>query len=895
MLKKSFAAFILAVGVLTGALLPAAFAASDDGYGQTVFTQRGGDSFVLSGVSLSADDPDGFTKITPDDGNGVKTVNIPISGKPEYVKLEATLRIDTASQRNILIGNNNGSARNFILCFAPNLTIKYDEGQATDGETPTYNLGEEQNVVIYIRYGSGEGQACYSAEVNGVTICRNRALPALTQVNDLRIGVRAAAANNPSIFVKDVKVSVPQKMEIKSTSFDWRTHRLNVTKPIEIVFTTPQDEEKCKAVITMKKGDQTVDISVAADKNTVTVTPSEASSDGTYFDFDTDYTLKISAELTDSFNQKLSGEDISYTLHTVKRELCTDISFDGEASQPTAQLWAFNPTENELRGTLYLAVYDGNRMIALEKKPIVVPPSNGEVTENISKEITDFDAAAAFFIGDDGMHCGSAAFLNFVPPVCALEADAVTITSKKTGDGDEIADADYADDTLAFAEGAVNAKNKTELLIKATNENGDIIYISPVYTDENGVFTAEFDMQGTDIDIKMNITASGPGIENQASEALWYASPQTKAAIVSDINAAASAVDIESIITGETNRYAEKMNINLNRFSKNTYDVLFKLKNFGCYDEIYSAVQRSYNVLKAVNEAQWNERAALITTNADLISDNDERFDYFKELESEEQNKILKEMSGTYADFAELLKDLYAQTDIYKEGISTPAEKPENKKSNFNAGGGGTKTIAAPISGGSEAKTEENEKFTDLSNAQWAQTSIYFLLDKKIIAFPEDKQFRPEDCVTREEFVKMLAQMMGISLKSGELCFSDMEEDAWYTPYLTAAKEAGIITGNADGSFGVGQSITRQDMMVMARRGVAAMGKELKTAEKTETFSDENDISDYARDAIKNMTDAGIVNGMGDGRIAPRENLSRAQAAQVIYKMYININGGIAQ
>jgi len=49
-------------------------------------------------------------------------------------------------------------------------------------------------------------------------------------------------------------------------------------------------------------------------------------------------------------------------------------------------------------------------------------------------------------------------------------------------------------------------------------------------------------------------------------------------------------------------------------------------------------------------------------------------------------------------------------------------------------------------------------------------------------------------------------------------------------------------------------------------------------------FSDGASISPWARNAVAEMSQAGIVSGMGDGRFAPAEHATRAQAAAMLVR-----------
>ena len=53
--------------------------------------------------------------------------------------------------------------------------------------------------------------------------------------------------------------------------------------------------------------------------------------------------------------------------------------------------------------------------------------------------------------------------------------------------------------------------------------------------------------------------------------------------------------------------------------------------------------------------------------------------------------------------------------------------------------------------------------------------------------------------------------------------------------------------------------------------------------EKSAVISDYDEISDYAKDAVDFMVSKGIVNGVGENRVAPKDFATRAQSAKIIY------------
>ncbi len=173
--------------------------------------------------------------------------------------------------------------------------------------------------------------------------------------------------------------------------------------------------------------------------------------------------------------------------------------------------------------------------------------------------------------------------------------------------------------------------------------------------------------------------------------------------------------------------------------------------------------------------------------------------------------------------------------------------------------------------------------FSDLETTHWAYESIVALKDEGIVAGKGDGSFAPNDIVTREEFVKMLVLALGLNNSYSETpVLSDMSGNEWFAPYVYAAYGNGIVNGIGDG-FGVGLSITRQDMAVLCARAIEFKGVTLETVRENMTFTDS--ISDYAVEAVEKLWGAGLVNGKSETEFAPTATATRAEAAKMLYEV----------
>lgn len=169
-------------------------------------------------------------------------------------------------------------------------------------------------------------------------------------------------------------------------------------------------------------------------------------------------------------------------------------------------------------------------------------------------------------------------------------------------------------------------------------------------------------------------------------------------------------------------------------------------------------------------------------------------------------------------------------------------------------------------------------KFSDMRDAQWAETAVYSLAEKGIINGRTEEAFCPAENVTRAEFTKLISLTFDLPDCEADTAFTDVERGAWYEEYIKSAVCANIIFGY-NNSFKPDDFISRQDAAVIIFR---AMKKEIT---EKKIFADAGMISEYASDAVGALGGLGILKGKDSGAFMPLDNLTRAEAAQLIYNV----------
>jgi len=104
------------------------------------------------------------------------------------------------------------------------------------------------------------------------------------------------------------------------------------------------------------------------------------------------------------------------------------------------------------------------------------------------------------------------------------------------------------------------------------------------------------------------------------------------------------------------------------------------------------------------------------------------------------------------------------------------------------------------------------------------------------------------------------------------------------------AVKAGVTVGTSATTFSPNRTITRQEIAAMLARYVSYKLVTLTAYNQPVSFTDEAQIAAYAKDFVRNMQTADVINGYPDGSFKPLANATRAEAAKMLalvhYLMY---------
>ena len=316
---------------------------------------------------------------------------------------------------------------------------------------------------------------------------------------------------------------------------------------------------------------------------------------------------------------------------------------------------------------------------------------------------------------------------------------------------------------------------------------------------------------------------------------------------------------------------------------KNVYANLSKA-DYGSPAEIDAAFGLETVRVRLAAVRGYDELYDVLPQCADALGANISKYTALsKENQLKICSKITTSLSGKAVTKESLEQIVSSAAEKYSSGGTTENSRPGN-----NGGGNGGGRV--PSGGTSQTPNigfaTSNEPygdasiFHDIGSVSWARESIEELAKRGVINGKSEKIFAPDDTVTREEFVKMVVLALNITAEDTNCNFTDVRDDTWYREYIGRAVGSGIVKGLGDGTFGVGENISRQDIAVILWNAI-----ENKTrAGNAIAFDDNVNVSDYAKEAVNAMRYLKIIDGYEDNTFRPNNAATRAEAAKLLYK-----------
>lgn len=172
--------------------------------------------------------------------------------------------------------------------------------------------------------------------------------------------------------------------------------------------------------------------------------------------------------------------------------------------------------------------------------------------------------------------------------------------------------------------------------------------------------------------------------------------------------------------------------------------------------------------------------------------------------------------------------------------------------------------------------------FRDITSTHWAYQYIIELTKNNVINGYTDGTFKPENTITRAEFIKLVV----MSALPEWMDIEDAESNLnhWASKYLWVAERYGLIATGSLSVANLDEPITRIEMVrIISKADLALKGNDLETKEKVK-FKDVISLNNDDLLLLKHSCSKGLITGYADNTFKPYNNMTRAEAATMIYR-----------
>lgn len=174
--------------------------------------------------------------------------------------------------------------------------------------------------------------------------------------------------------------------------------------------------------------------------------------------------------------------------------------------------------------------------------------------------------------------------------------------------------------------------------------------------------------------------------------------------------------------------------------------------------------------------------------------------------------------------------------------------------------------------------------FKDVKSADWFYNDVKYVYEKGMMAGTAADVFAPNATTTRAMIVTILYRLKGSPAVTGTSAFVDVPAGQWYTDAVNWAAANQIVKGTSATTFAPNDSITREQMAAILYRYAQYKGYDVTKQADLSGYSDNGQVSAYAKDALAWANAAKLINGVTNTTLAPQGNATRAQVSAILHR-----------
>ncbi len=180
-----------------------------------------------------------------------------------------------------------------------------------------------------------------------------------------------------------------------------------------------------------------------------------------------------------------------------------------------------------------------------------------------------------------------------------------------------------------------------------------------------------------------------------------------------------------------------------------------------------------------------------------------------------------------------------------------------------------------------------NKKFEDVQS-HWSKDYVEFFVHRGVISGRSEMDFAPDASITKGEILTLLTKVMitdSTKVDTSSVELSDVNTNDWYSEFVKQSVKLGIVDKDAEGKVYANKNPQRQEIIQIMMNALDVMELEANEASVVsleKDYIDTTSINPSYRNAMERAVALGWIKGMGDGRLAPQDEVTRGQIAVLL-------------
>lgn len=188
--------------------------------------------------------------------------------------------------------------------------------------------------------------------------------------------------------------------------------------------------------------------------------------------------------------------------------------------------------------------------------------------------------------------------------------------------------------------------------------------------------------------------------------------------------------------------------------------------------------------------------------------------------------------------------------------------------------------------------TPDEISFDDVADNHWARGNIKTAVLRNYFNGTSSTTFSPDSSMTRAMLAVVLSRITGESKTVVELPYTDLAENAWYLNGISYVFEKGAIDKN-EKTFRPDAAVTREEIADMLYKLTLSEYKTKSYEDAALEFKDAASVSDKYKAGVAFAVANGIISGYTDGTVMPQKTATRAEVATMLTRFadyYVGLN-----